>query len=115
MPHTHPFAPSKTRSVLYRGAVFLLSHSHSLHHACNKPANNSNTTNLQAPSQLPPSFIREPQYPIHLIFLERWSPRAMAQDLVSEQELMSLFEAVRWAPSAFKRSSHGTSFMHLTK
>jgi len=34
------------------------------------------------------------------IFLNRWSPRAMNGEPVSEAELMRLFEAARWAPSS---------------
>ena len=39
-------------------------------------------------------------YPIHPIFLERWSPRAMSGAPIEAHELMSLFEAARWAPSS---------------
>ncbi len=35
------------------------------------------------------------------LFLERWSPRAMSGEEVGRDELMRLFEAARWAPSAF--------------
>ena len=35
------------------------------------------------------------------LFLDRWSPRAMSGEAVTEEELMSLFEAARWAPSSF--------------
>ena len=31
----------------------------------------------------------------------RWSPRSMTGEAVAEKELLSLFEAARWAPSAF--------------
>lgn len=33
-------------------------------------------------------------------FVERWSPRAMSGQPLSEAELMRLFEAARWAPSS---------------
>ena len=33
--------------------------------------------------------------------LGRWSPRAMSGEILSEEELMTLFDAARWAPSAF--------------
>lgn len=33
--------------------------------------------------------------------LHRWSPRAMSGEKVDEKELMSLFEAARWAPSSY--------------
>jgi nitroreductase len=35
------------------------------------------------------------------LFLERWSPRAMNGEAIGRDELMRLFEAARWAPSAF--------------
>ncbi|CAN5144167.1 nitroreductase family protein [soil metagenome] len=34
------------------------------------------------------------------LFWERWSPRAMSGQMVSDEELMPLFEAARWAPSS---------------
>lgn len=44
---------------------------------------------------------RKPKYGIHSIFVNRWSPRAMSQEPISEDELMALFEAARWAPSSY--------------
>jgi nitroreductase len=38
--------------------------------------------------------------PIENLFLDRWSPRAMTGEPISEPDLMTLFEAARWAPSA---------------
>lgn len=43
---------------------------------------------------------REANYSIEPIFLNRWSPRAMNGEVVSEDIMMRLFEAARWAPSA---------------
>jgi len=34
-------------------------------------------------------------------FLHRWSPRAFTGEPIAQDVLMSLFEAARWAPSAF--------------
>ena len=34
------------------------------------------------------------------LFLNRWSPRAMSGDPVTDEQLFSLFEAARWAPSS---------------
>lgn len=34
------------------------------------------------------------------MFLERWSPRAFADDEIDDQLLLSFFEAARWAPSS---------------
>ena len=39
-------------------------------------------------------------YPIQPLFIDRWSPRAMSGAALSEAELMTLFEAARWAPSS---------------
>lgn len=44
---------------------------------------------------------RKPTYPIHPLILSRWSPRAMTGEDISEEELMALFEAARWAPSSY--------------
>jgi nitroreductase len=42
---------------------------------------------------------RTPAFPIQPLFVDRWSPRAMSGQALSETELMTLFEAARWAPS----------------
>jgi nitroreductase len=47
------------------------------------------------------SEVRKPDHEIDELFLDRWSPRAMSGEGLSEEELMSLFEAARWAPSSF--------------
>lgn len=44
---------------------------------------------------------RATEYPINDIFLQRYSPRAMSGEKISEEELMTLFEAARWAPSSY--------------
>ena len=46
------------------------------------------------------SSIRKGAHPIDRQFLDRWSPRAMSGEPVSREELLSLFEAARWAPSS---------------
>jgi len=43
---------------------------------------------------------RTTQYEIENIFLERYSPRAMSGENISEDQLMTLFEAARFAPSS---------------
>ena len=40
-------------------------------------------------------------YAIDALFLNRWSPRAFTDETIPEDELMTLFEAARWAPSCF--------------
>jgi len=47
------------------------------------------------------SQFRKSDYPIDPIFLNRWSPRAMSTEPLTDQELMTLFEAARWAPSSY--------------
>ncbi len=39
-------------------------------------------------------------FPIHEIFLKRWSSRAFSGETISEKEILTLFEAARWAPSS---------------
>jgi len=46
------------------------------------------------------SAARQAEHPIASLFVDRWSPRAMSGEAVSTAELMTLFEAARWAPSA---------------
>ena len=44
---------------------------------------------------------RVADHPIDNLFLNRWSPRAMTGERVPREDLMSLFEAARWAPSSY--------------
>lgn len=44
---------------------------------------------------------RKPEYEIHSLILGRWSPRSMTEEEISDEELMPLFEAARWAPSSY--------------
>jgi nitroreductase len=47
------------------------------------------------------SVKRKADHAIDQLFLDRWSPRAMTAEPISEADLMSLFEAARWAPSSY--------------
>ena len=47
------------------------------------------------------SEVREAGHEIDELFLDRWSPRAMSGEALAEEELLTLFEAARWAPSSF--------------
>ena len=47
------------------------------------------------------SEIRKADHPIEKLLIDRWSPRAMSGEEISQEELMRLFEAARWAPSSF--------------
>jgi nitroreductase len=44
---------------------------------------------------------RKSKYPIDKLFMNRWSPRAMSGEEINDEELMTLFEAARWAPSSY--------------
>src|SRR4051812_26422948 len=44
---------------------------------------------------------RQPDHPVYQLFLERWSPRAFDGSDLPEEDLLTMFEAARWAPSAF--------------
>jgi nitroreductase len=44
---------------------------------------------------------RTPDHEIESIFAARWSPRAMSGEPLSEEEMLTLFEAARWAPSTY--------------
>jgi nitroreductase len=44
---------------------------------------------------------RQADHPIDPLFLERWSPRAFDGSDIPDEDLLAIFEAARWAPSAF--------------
>ena len=44
---------------------------------------------------------RKPTYSINNLILNRWSPRSMSGEEINDKDLMSLFEAARWAPSSY--------------
>lgn len=44
---------------------------------------------------------RQPDHPVNPLFVERWSPRAFDRSAMPEQDLLTVLEAARWAPSAF--------------
>jgi nitroreductase len=43
----------------------------------------------------------KPDHPIHDLIARRWSPYAFSDKSVSAEDLRSLFEAARWAPSSY--------------
>lgn len=45
------------------------------------------------------SIDRTPDYPIDPQFTERWSPRAFADRPITEEQVLTVLEAARWAPS----------------
>jgi nitroreductase len=44
---------------------------------------------------------RKSDYEVNDIFLKRHSPRALSGETITKEELMTLFEAARWAPSSY--------------
>jgi nitroreductase len=44
---------------------------------------------------------RSTDYPIDALFLQRWSPRSFTGAPMPEDELFTILDAARWAPSAF--------------
>lgn len=48
-----------------------------------------------------PDEIRDSAYRIQPLILHRWSPRSMTGESLTEEEVMPLFEAARWAPSSY--------------
>jgi len=48
-----------------------------------------------------PEETRKPEHPIESIFIRRWSPRAMSGEPITEAEMLTFFEAARWAPSTY--------------
>lgn len=55
---------------------------------------------------------RTAAYPIDDLFLDRWSPRAMTGEAISHDDLMSLFEAARWAPSSYNNQPWRMLYAH---
>ncbi|PIS02885.1 MAG: nitroreductase [Chlamydiae bacterium CG10_big_fil_rev_8_21_14_0_10_42_34] len=49
----------------------------------------------------PEATNRKADHPILPLILNRWSPRSMTGEKISEEETLSLFEAARWAPSSY--------------
>lgn len=67
---------------------------------------------------------RKAGYRINPLFIQRWSARAFTDEAISHEQLLGLFEAARWAPSAYnaqpwrfiyalKGSAHWESFLQL--
>jgi len=63
--------------------------------------------------QSTPREARSSIYEINPIILNRWSPRSMTGEELQNDELMSLFEAARWAPSS--ANSQPWRFIYATR
>lgn len=55
---------------------------------------------------------RKPNHPIRSLILNRWSPRAMSGESMTDEELMPLFEAARWAPSSYNNQPWRFLYAH---
>ena len=44
---------------------------------------------------------RKTTYPVEPLILNRWSPRAFSDEPISDAQLMTLFDAARWAQNSF--------------
>ncbi len=55
---------------------------------------------------------RTADHDIHPVFLERWSPRAFTGEAMPQDDLLALFEAARWAPSASNRQPWRFVYAH---
>ena len=52
-------------------------------------------------SKINGSETRRPEHQIDRRFLDRWSPRALSPEPLSDADLFPLFEAAKWAPLSF--------------
>ncbi|MCG6155117.1 nitroreductase family protein [Rubinisphaera margarita] len=59
-----------------------------------------------------PLQVRKADHPIEELFLRRWSPRAMSGESLPEAQLLSLFEAARWAPSTYNEQEWRFLYAH---
>ena len=55
---------------------------------------------------------RTADHPVDELFLDRWSPRAMTGEPISQEELLTLFEAARWAPSSYNNQPWRFLYAH---
>ena len=46
---------------------------------------------------------RTPEADIERLFIDRWSPRSLSPTPLTDDEIATMFEGARWAPSSFNR------------
>ena len=63
-------------------------------------------------SEIDPLQVRIPEYPVEPFILQRWSARAMSGEPLEHEQLLRLFEAARWAPSAANRQEWYFLYAH---
>lgn len=57
--------------------------------------------------------VRKPDYDVDPLIVRRWSPRAMSGEALTDDELMTLFDAARWAPSSYNEQEW--RFLYATR
>lgn len=50
-----------------------------------------------------PRTDRVAEAPVERLFIDRWSPRSFADTALTDDEISTMFEGARWAPSSFNR------------
>jgi nitroreductase len=55
---------------------------------------------------------RAATHPVDSLFLERWSPRAFDGSKIGDEELFTVLEAARWAPSSFNHQPWRFVYAH---
>jgi nitroreductase len=58
-------------------------------------------TDTPDPAAQHPTAARMAHHPVDPLFTRRWSPRAYDRSILPDADLHTIFEAARWAPSAF--------------
>ena len=58
------------------------------------------------------SDVRQADHPVDPLFIDRWSPRAMSGEDISQEELLILLEAARWAPSSYNNQPWRILYAH---
>jgi len=52
-------------------------------------------------SDIDPLQHRTPEYPVDPLLVKRWSPYAMSGEPITRDELRTILDAIRWAPSSY--------------
>src|SRR5215475_14236470 len=55
---------------------------------------------------------RKAHHSIESLFIQRWSPRSMSGEPITEKEMLTLFEAARWAPSTYNEQEWRFLYAH---
>jgi nitroreductase len=66
----------------------------------------------KAISKMSTENTRQPAYPVSPMFIERWSPRSFIPQSMPHDDLMTMLEAARYAPSASNRQPWRFIYAH---